>query len=496
MLEFQIKGSDILKNDFYSILNINDISKKYSHNFSKISPYSVGIPLIDLSDKTIEETYYYRWFVFCCHIKKTPEGYVITEFLPDVPWAGKYNAISCPAGHHLYEGRWLYNSDYINSYIEYWFSKDAEPRKYSFWLADSVLAVSSVTNDYDTAKKYYEKIKENYSLWETEKLTNSGLYYQTDRLDGMEYSAGGSGLRPTINSYMYADALALAEFADIFGKTEDKVYFLNKAKELKEKINKLLWDDNGGFFKTYNIKENKLVNVKELIGYVPWCFNIPDSEKSTAFKFLNDKNYFYAPYGPTTTEQNFPDFMKKYEHECLWNGPSWPFATSQTLNALANLLCNYKQDIMDKSDYYHLLNLYANCHYLTENSKKVSYIDENLDPFTGVWLARKLLKTKNYKNAIKDRGKHYNHSTFCDLCISGLAGIRCSTDNTLTVNPLFNENDLDYFCADGIKYHGKYITVLWDKYGTRYNKGIGFKIYINGKEIINSSTITKQTFDL
>lgn len=32
---------------------------------------------------------------------------MVTEFLPDVGWAGKYNTIACPFGHHLREGRWL-----------------------------------------------------------------------------------------------------------------------------------------------------------------------------------------------------------------------------------------------------------------------------------------------------------------------------------------------------------------------------------------------------
>ena len=34
----------------------------------------------------------------------------------------------------------------------------------------------------------------------------NGLFYQIDDRDGMEFSAGGSGARPTINSYMYGDA--------------------------------------------------------------------------------------------------------------------------------------------------------------------------------------------------------------------------------------------------------------------------------------------------
>lgn len=40
-------------------------------------------------------------------------GFVITEILPDVPWVGIYNAIICPAGHRLYEGRWNHNQDYL-----------------------------------------------------------------------------------------------------------------------------------------------------------------------------------------------------------------------------------------------------------------------------------------------------------------------------------------------------------------------------------------------
>ena len=70
---------------------------------------------------------------------------------------------------------------------------------------------------------------------------------------------------------------------------------------------------------------------RELMGYIPWYFNMPDEDKNEAWKFLNDENHFYAPYGPTTAERCFPDFMELFDHECLWNGPSWPFATTQTL---------------------------------------------------------------------------------------------------------------------------------------------------------------------
>ena len=39
-----------------------------------------NIPLVELPDKTIEQIYSFRWWVFRKHIKNTEDGYVITEF--------------------------------------------------------------------------------------------------------------------------------------------------------------------------------------------------------------------------------------------------------------------------------------------------------------------------------------------------------------------------------------------------------------------------------
>ena len=66
-----------------------------------------NIPFFECPDKELEKTYYFRWWTYRKHIKETPEGYVISEFLPEVSWAGKYNAICCPGMHQFAEGRWL-----------------------------------------------------------------------------------------------------------------------------------------------------------------------------------------------------------------------------------------------------------------------------------------------------------------------------------------------------------------------------------------------------
>ena len=41
--------------------------------------------------KALLSTYYYRWRSYKKHIKWTSDGWVLTEFLPYVPWSGRHN---------------------------------------------------------------------------------------------------------------------------------------------------------------------------------------------------------------------------------------------------------------------------------------------------------------------------------------------------------------------------------------------------------------------
>jgi hypothetical protein len=74
-----------------------------------------NVPLFQCPDKDIEQVYHFRWWTFRKHIRQTPDGFVITEFLPDVRWSGKHNTISCPAGHHFREGRWICDPKYLDA---------------------------------------------------------------------------------------------------------------------------------------------------------------------------------------------------------------------------------------------------------------------------------------------------------------------------------------------------------------------------------------------
>jgi len=639
-------------------LYINSVPNKEALGFLE-----ANIPLFDCPDEDFERTWYFRWWTYRKHVKKTPDGYVITEFLPKVGWSRKHNTISCPAGHHYYEGRWLHNTKLLDDYSVFWLRKGGSPRNYSFWIADAYYARHLVTPNKELLVDLLDDLIKNYAEWEKSRRGKEMMFFQSDDRDGMEMSIGGSGFRATINSYMYGDAKAIVQIAKLAGREDVAKEFEAKAEEIKELVQTKLWDKEAQFFKVLRRGSKELEKVREQHGYTPWYFNLPDKNRGyeAAWKQLMDPQGFYAPYGPTSAEQRHPNFKISYQgHECQWNGPSWPFATSQTLTALANVLNNYDQEAVTKKDYFDTLKIYTECHLLravappaapslnsssdqrsrrhtwwsketlgseqwvqysfpkavavdavqvfwfddnagcdlpaswrleykvgdqwnavkaqypvagdqfckatfqpvtgkefrlvvqakqeksagilewqmlseTKNlagqakasasytdkyagttaalndgaeddaeekkvapKKQVPWIDENINPNTGDWISRTRLKDWNWRPSKggKERGKDYNHSTYNDLIITGLVGLRPRADNVVEVNPLLPDGTWDYFCLDNLLYHGRILTILWDKTGKKYGKGKGLIVLAEGKEIAKSPTLSRVTGEL
>tara|TARA_Y100001933_G_scaffold242086_1_gene269445 strand:- start:244 stop:1875 length:1632 start_codon:yes stop_codon:yes gene_type:complete len=510
-LELYVKKFNISDNELYP---------QHITNVNAFEFLNENIPLIDLPDKELEETYYFRWWTFRKHIKSTDDGFVITEFLPEVGWSMKHNTINCPAGHHIYEGRWLKDPKYISEYIDFWLNKSGEGiRQYSFWVADAFLAFNNIHRNDSLISAQLKPLINNYSEWEKiRKGKENILFSQFDDRDGMEFTASGrklndgteifgiESIRPTINSYMYADAKAISKFSYMSNDIENGEKYELKANEIKNELQRSLWNEELNFFtvlpKNYD-ETTKPLDVRELIGYVPWYFNLPDDEEKfeAAWDKIMDTTGFYAPVGLTVTEQSDPYFKITYEgHECQWNGPSWPFATTQTLKGLANFLNNYSNNkSVKKEDYYHLLLQYSRQHKLEiENGKIVNWIDENINPFTGDWISRTRLKNwdgegwSEGKGGV-ERGKDYNHSGFTDLILSDLLGIKPKIDNTIEINPLIPD-DWEWFAVDNLYFQGKKFSLIWDKTGKKYNRGNGLSLFRDNILVAKSSKIEKITY--
>lgn len=476
--------------------------------------FAQNIPFFDCPDEEITKTYYYRWELVTRHLVygNANTGYAVTEFANRPFWSGAYGTIACPSGHQIYEMRWLQDPRFVRDYVRFWLrDPGAQPRNYSAWLADSAWAAHQVHPNDAFLIDLLPDLIHNYEEWErTHWVEDVGLFWQTGHDDGMEFDInaqqtkdilrGGQSLRPSFNAYMWADAMAIARIATRNGDAATASKYAAKAERIKTNVQLLLWDPARDFFfpmsnqqhekdgfvvkkHTLTYQTGKFAGSKhgrEEHGYVPWAFQMLDSGFESAWKFLMDEAYFKAPFGPTSIERNDPQFVLK-DGCCWWSGQSWPFATTQTLKGMANLLQNAEQDFVSRDDYAELLHTYA----ITQRKDGKPYIAEAANPFTGSWQGHDFY----------NRSEHYFHSSYADLVITGLIGLQSAVGNNLTVNPLAPAS-WDYFALDRVHYHGHQLAIIWDRTGEHYKVGKGLRVLVDGKPVASSSELGKLTCKL
>ncbi|MEJ2614122.1 MAG: amylo-alpha-1,6-glucosidase, partial [Ignavibacteriaceae bacterium] len=474
------------------LLNHEKLAKEYYKNDSRW--YLENIPFFECSDKKIQDVYYYRWKLYKAHIRDVGEGYyVITEFLDNVSWdKDPYSSLNDATGFHIYEGRWLKDRKYINSYINYMYRGGGNDRHFSEGIADASYAYYLVNDDSNFIESQLSVMQHIYNLWLDHFDLNKDLYYIEPLLDATEYSIasidasggkdgfrGGDAFRPTINSYMYGNALAISRIAKMKNNAALSDIYLKRAADIKKNVEEDLWNNPLQFFTDRYKVNNQFVHYwdfvrgRELEGIVPWCYNLPDNTKkfSAAWKNIMDTTKLLGKYGLRTVEPSYEYYMRQYRYEgihpeCQWNGPSWPFQETQALEAMSNLLNNYDQKIITSSDYLKILRLYTQQHYLPNGKLD---LQEDYNPDTG--------------NPIVglSRSHHYNHSGYNNLIITGLCGIRPSEGNNLFINPII-DSTIKYFCLDDVLYHGHKISVIYDRNGKKYNLGKGLAVYIDGNK--------------
>lgn len=461
-----------------------------------------NVPFFACPDGEMERVWYYRWWAYRKHIRKTAGGFVITEFLRPVKHATDHNAISCALGHHIAEGRWLRDARYLDEYVAFWLRSGVDGglqrayHQYSNWTAWALFDRFLVDGRSPALVGLLDALVLDYRSWEKERLTAQGdLFWQYDVRDGMEESISGGrrvkNLRPTINSYMYGNAAAVSRIARLAGKDALAREYEAKAARLKKLVMERLWNPEQRFFETLG-EDGKFASVRELIGYSPWLFGLPSAGRGfeEAWKQLMDAEGFFAPYGPTTAERRHAGFtIAESGDDCQWNGPSWPFSTSLALTAMANVLNGYPQAPVSRSDYFETLQIYARSQRLKlSDGHEIAFVDENLNPFTGEWHARgRTIR----KGTFRGRGEHYNHSTFADLLITGLAGLRPREDGVVEVNPLLPSGKWDWFALNGVPYHGRLLSIFWDRDGRRFGERAGLSVWADGKLVAHAPRLER-----
>jgi hypothetical protein len=496
-------------------LNATEITRRY---FGNDAPwYADRIPVFESSASDIQDVYYYRWNVFRAHQRDLgTDGYISTEFLEDVPWQTKPSALLIDATNmHLREGRWCRDRRFKDDYGNFIFGPKKNPYQFSESMADGVWQGYLVDGVAKTITGHLDSMQDVYTGWSTKSMSKGGydasksLYWIQPVNDATEYTiasidasggtdgfGGGYAFRPSINSYQYANALAIANIASLTGDKDLEQQYKEKATAIKANVQKSLWNNTFEHFidrykvNNTNVKYWDFIRGRELVGYVPWTHDLPDDTDTfaRAWTHLTDSDKFAGPHGLRTNEPSYEYYMRQYRfegdrRECQWNGPAWPYQTTQLLAGLANLLDHYPKavatNVISRADYTRILKQYAQLHY-NQNRGGILNIEEDYDADTGlpiVGLAR---------------SPHYFHSGFIDLVLSGFVGVRPRADDILEINPAADASSVSYFRAARISYHGHEIAVQWDATGDRYGEK-GLIVEVDGKKVASSRELSRLT---
>lgn len=503
-------------------------------NFGSDAPwFLVNIPFLEIDDPEIQQIYYYRWKLYRSHLREIgPQGITVTEFLRNVPWARQpYTDLNDSASFHLLEGRWLRDPAVIDSLIDHLYTGGANDRHFSESIAAATFDTTLVTGDPLPAIRHLDTMQYIFNQWDDHLDRARNLYWIEPVLDATEYTissidASGAGFtdhastdpkengftrgfafRPSINSYQYANALAIAQIAMKAGRPDIAADYSQRAEAIRSAVLTQLWNPALQHFtdryqrSTPYVKAGDFIRGRELVGYVPWFYELPPKSSSTAVNYDEAWRHILSaielggPYGLRTVEPSYPRYMTQYRYdrltgrpECQWNGPSWPFQISQVLTGLANLLNDYKQTVITRADYLRLLRQYTHQHYLSPGHPD---LQEDYNPDTGTPIVG------------LERSHHYNHSTYVDLVLSGLIGVRPRADNVLEINPLLpavNQPDagrpIRYFAVQGLVYHGHEVGVVYDQNGTRYRLGEGISVFVDGHRAAGPSPLGRILVDL
>lgn len=129
---------------------------------------------------------------------------------------------------------------------------------FSEWIADSAYNAFLVNGDKDFIASQLDGFVKIFADWSDHYDPAIGLYHISPAYDAQEFSAasvqtkdkfgGGDGYRPSHNSEMFANALAIAKIARLAGNRKVEEQFNKTAAALREAIIRNLWDTKRQFF--------------------------------------------------------------------------------------------------------------------------------------------------------------------------------------------------------------------------------------------------------
>lgn len=183
--------------------------------------------------------------------------------------------------------------------------------------------------------KYYDRLKKylDYWIWHCDADKNGLCFWDGSDHSGMdnqELRLGYDGVMEfegvDLNCYLVREFQAMVQLAEELGKVQDAIYFQQKAEEIADTIDKILWDEETGFYYDRSEKTGKLNKRKCITGMLPlWLGTIPrERVQRLVEEHLCNPEEFWSTYPLATWAKNEEGYYSdSREGECSWMGAVW-----------------------------------------------------------------------------------------------------------------------------------------------------------------------------
>ncbi|GAB4378786.1 MAG: hypothetical protein Kow0042_27560 [Calditrichia bacterium] len=232
---------------------------------------------------------------------------------------------------------------YINyrtgSYLDEVIEHNGQLTSSAPWYAWQNWGVYQITRDktflqemYDSSKKFYEYYTANRDSdgdglceWGAHAVLESVRDARVAVWDEVGWPDNFEGV--DVNAMLVMEAKSLAGMAQELGLARDAERWRQDAGNRAALINRLMWDEETGFYyhldkkdNDFSFKEENDLKREEIIGFLPLWAGICDSLRPARLVAkLTDPNKFWRPYGVPSLAADDP----YYNPKGYWNGPVW-----------------------------------------------------------------------------------------------------------------------------------------------------------------------------
>lgn len=479
--------------------------------------FDENCPQFACDDPFITRLYWYRWFVARHNLSRARTGNLPEPYFFEGtrrPHFARLVAFSSP--HIIAETRWLRDPQYARGQVhnhglnadddDHFFISariDEKGGHYTNWISRAAWELFWVHPDIGWLRDVLRSLGSDVlgtlrrfdhdqdALPAPESHWTTGMEFQPSFFYFNDYDntlPAASLKRPDFAAYVYGNARAVAEAYAFVGLDDEAARFNAIARRIRQAALSKMWDEHDRFFYAVRERDDALARVREIVGFYPFMTRLaPDEPRYTrAFAYLIDPGEFWTPFPPATVTQHCPAYTPRVAHwpaaggrthGCMWNGPTWPHASSVILDAVAAAVQDYDDAPVSPRHFWHLFERYTRLHF-EDGDLERPYLTEYYDGETG--------------EPMPDGCPDYFHSTYNDLVIRYLVGLQPTNTERLVLRPI--PGPLNWFSLRRVRYRGHDVDIV-------YNGGdgpgpLGLTVWIDGRWAAHRPNLGRLVVDL